>query len=539
MHRREGKMQKSLKYLFPLSFLNRVGIVVFLLTFLAFHSCNLSPKYQRPCVEMPDHWRVSTDETATTVNQRWWEQFRDPVLNALIEEALESNNDLRISTARIFQFQAQLGIVGSQLYPQIFGQGIASRQRTSQTLANDIALLNGDSNTSYPSYGGGNAGVVPELDRLFPVYNSNYFTAFTASYAMDLWGKIRNATRASYAELLGQYDARRTVILTVVSSVAASYILLRQYDMQLKVSIQTYESRKEYYRLAKIRFEEGLTSELEVVQAAAEMDEAEIQVIRYQTLIPQQENLLSILIGHPPAAIRRGLQVYEFGLAPEIPAGLPADILEQRPDIMQAEQQMLAANFRIGEAKALYFPDITLTGNYGVESAQLRDLFTSQSKVWQWMVNLLQPIFTGWKITSQVDLAKAKKQEAIYNYLQVILKAFREVDDALIGHVNAKREVVAEKTRVKDLQEYLHLATLQYDNGLVDYLNVLDAQRRLFDSQLDLAQQEADVFLTLVNIYKSLGGGWVVNAENMMNYEWTHQGYPPPVCNQPNRDRRF
>lgn len=483
---------------------------------LLLNSCTFYPRYKRPCMEMPENWRVSSDETETVINVRWWEQLQDPILNALIQEALESNNDLRIATARILQFQAQLGIVSSQLYPQIYGQGITSRQRASQTLAGNGVFSNSKSNTSYQ--GGG--GILPNLGQLFPIYSNDYQALITASYELDLWGKIRSAASASYAELLGQINARRTVVLSVVSSVAASYILLRQYDSQLQISELTLKSRENSYQLAKLRFEEGLTSELEVAQAASERDEAAIQVIQFQTLIPQQENLLSVLIGHPPAAIKRGQPVDGFKLPPEIPVGLPVDLLEQRPDILQAEDQLIAANFRIGEARALYFPDITLTGYYGYESSELHRLFTDPSRTWQWMVNLLQPIFTGGRITNTVDLAKARKQEAVYNYLQVILTALKEVDDALIGHKDAKRAVVAELARVKDLREYLHLATLQYENGLVDYLNVLDAERRLFDSQLDLAKGQADVFITLVNIYKALGGGWVVDAENLMKEEW-------------------
>lgn len=471
-------------------------------------------------MEMPEHWRVANNEVETVVNARWWKQFQDPVLNDLIEESLESNKDLRAATARIAQFQAQLGIVSSQLYPQIYAQGTASRQRISQTLAGQQTSSNNSSSSSNTEQGGLLTGLLPDLNQLFPIYINDYRTVLTAAYEVDLWGKIRSATDASFAELLGQVDARRALLLTVVSSVATSYILLRQYDLQLQVSVQTLKSREESYKLARVRFQEGLTSELEVAQSAAERDQAAIQVIQFQTLIPQQENLLSVLIGHPPAAIKRGLPVYSLPLSPQVPAGLPADLLEQRPDILQAEEQIIAANFRIGEARALYFPDLALTGYYGYESAELHELFTSPSRIWQWMANVLQPIFTGWRITSTVDLAKAIKEEAIYHYLQVILTALQEVNDALIAHKNAKEALVVEMARVKDLQLYLHLALLQYQNGLVDYLNVLDAERRLFAAQLDLAKGQADIFITLVNIYKALGGGWVIDAENLMKEEW-------------------
>jgi multidrug efflux system outer membrane protein len=257
--------------------------------------------------------------------------------------------------------------------------------------------------------------------------------------------------------------------------------------MQLAVSIATMWSRLQSYDLAKVRFIEGLTSELEVKQAASELDQAEIEVINLQTLIPQQENLISLLVGHPPRSIARGRAIDGWGAVPEIPAGIPADILEQRPDILAAEQAIIAANARLGEARALFLPDISLTGYYGYQSSALHNLFTDPSRVWQWAGNLLQPIFEGGRLLSNLDLTKALKCEAYYNYQQAILKA------------------------------------LQYENGIVDYLNVLDAERRLFEAQLNLAQAQANVYVTLVNVYMALGGGWVVDAENIMKAEWASE----------------
>ncbi len=481
--------------------------------FFLLHSCVLYPRYKRPCMEMPEHWRFASDESSTIVNIRWWEQFDDPVLNQLIQETLENNNDIRIATARIAQYRAIVGIVRSAQFPQIDAQATFSRQRISQTTANNIFFAG----EGFDAVDGDNAlaDVISNFGQVSP-YSNDYLTVLTASYEFDLWGKLRSATYASFADLLGQIEARRTVILSMVSSVAADYMLLRQYDLQLNISIQTLKSRQESFELAKVRFEEGLSSELEVKQAAAEREEAAIQVIEFETRISKQENLISVLIGHPPRAIQRGQPVDGWQMPPEVPTGLPVNLLEQRPDIRQAEQQLIAANFRIGEARAQYFPDFNLTGYYGFESAELSDLFTSPSRTWQWMINALQPLFTGGRITSQVDLTQARKQEAVYNYLQVILTALQEVNDALIEHRNSKRSLQVEYERMRDLEEYLHLARLQYQNGLVDYLNVLDAERRLFGSQLNLARNQAEVFITLVNIYKALGGGWVIDAENLM-----------------------
>lgn len=460
-------------------------------------------------MEMPDRWRVSSDETATVINARWWEQFEDTVLNDLIQEALDSNHDLRIATARIAQFQAQLGITSSQLYPQIYAEGSRLRQKNSQTLF-------GRSSLSQPAAPGQEGTAAPNVNEGSLFYINDYRAVLSAAFELDLWGKIRSATEASFAELIGQVEARRAVILSIISSVAIAYMQLRQYDSQLQISMQTLQSREQSFELANIRFLEGFTSKLEVQQAAADRDEAALQVIQFQTLIPQQENLLSILIGHPPAAIRRGRAVEGWRLPPQVPTGLPADLLEQRPDIMQAEQQLIAANFRIGEARALYFPTLTLTGSNGYESGQLRELFTHPSRTWEWMVNLLQPLLTAGQITSTVDLTIAKKEEALYHYLQTVLKALQEVDNALIAHQKSKEAVVAQNRRLRDLEEYLDLATLQYESGLVDDLNVLDAERRLFEAQLNFAQNQANVFITLVDIYKALGGGWVVDAENLI-----------------------
>lgn len=468
-------------------------------------SCvTLAPKYKRPLVEMPVEWRVPASTESTVDSVDWWNKLKDPVLDGLIDEALENNKDLKIAISRVAEYRARLGVVSSQLYPQITGQVSGSRMRNSQTtgLFSDLNSTTGPLGTIFPN------------GLQFSPFINDYTGVVNAAYELDLWGKIRSASASAYAELLAQIEVRRTVVLTLVGSVASSYITLRQYDEQLNVSQQTLDSRIASLKLAEIRFKEGLTSELEVKQAAAEVDEARIQVIEFDALIPQQENLISVLIGHPPASIQRGRSIYQWPEPVEIPAGMPADVLDQRPDILQAEELLIAANEKVGEARALLFPNITLTGYYGTESSQLHQLFTNPSRIGDIAGNLLQPIFEGGRILSTIDLANALKCEAYYNYQQTILTAFREVNNALIGHEQSKKALVAEHTRVEDLKGYLHLATLQYENGLVDYLNVLDAERRLFAAQLDLAEAQAIVFLTLVNIYKSLGGGWVIEADN-------------------------
>lgn len=480
---------------------------------LILSSCVLHAPYRQPCMEMPQEWRTPSDDTSTTINARWWEKMEDPVLDALIVEALENNKDLFAALARIAEFRARLGVVRSQFYPQVNGAAMASRQRTPP------ALL---------GFGGGAAGgasssasqqpVLPDLASLLPTpspYTNTYTVILEAAYELDLWGRIYSASEAALADLLGEVEARRTLILSIVSSVAEGYIQLRQYDQQLLISKHTMESRKQSYELAVLRFEGGLTSELEVKQAASEVDEAATEVIRLEVLIPLQENLISILVGHSPRDIERGLAIDQWPEPLQVPAGLPSDLLEQRPDILQAEQVLIAANARIGEARAQYFPNISLTGNYGSESLELHNLFTSPARTWQYAANLLQPIFTGGRISSTVDLAKAQKAFAYYNYQQTVLNAFKEVDDALVSHQKSKELVIVQRNSVAVLKDYLRLAQLQYDNGQTDYLSVLDAERKLFTAQLALAQAQADVFITLVSLYKALGGGWVIDAENL------------------------
>lgn len=447
---------------------------------------------QAPCpkisVEIPDSWRISVDESSSYANFGWWEQLDDLQLNCLIKEALDENKDLKVTIARVDEFIGRVKIAQSGLFPQLSGNFTASRQGL------PVAI------PSIPS------GVV----RTFNLYTC----LLNASYDLDLWGRIRSESDAAIANLFAQVEARRTVVLNLVAAVASAYIQLKQFDMQLQISRQTYQSRKEAFRLATLRFLGGLTSELEAKQSEADMETAAAQVIQFELAVAQQENLLSVLIGHPPQSIPSGIPLDQLRLPPRVPAGLPSEILQQRPDIIEAEQRLVAANANIGAAKAQFFPDISLTGIYGNESTALSKLFTGPALTWLYGISLLQPILTGGLLTGQLEAARAQKWEAYYHYQQTVLTAFQEVDDALISHQKSKERLSVEKNRVAALKDALHLATLQYNNGQVDYLNVLDAERHLFEAQLDEAQSQSDTFLSFINIYKALGGGWVIEADN-------------------------
>lgn len=465
----------------------------FILTFLlifAMQSCTLHHSYQRPAIDIPCAWRIVDNELTTEINLRWWEEFNDPVLNCYIYEALYYNWDLKTAIARVREYYDQLRIVSSELFPQITGSG--------QIYRNELSVAAGQ---VFPGSG---------LSRI----NNFYALAFNASYELDVWGRVRSATEAALADYFAQIENRRTVVLTLVTSVASAYFLLSQYDKQLAIAMQTLESRIKSYELAVVRFEEGLTSELEVKQAASEVETARTQVKQLEISVPQQENLLSILIGRNPQPLERGLKLDEFKMPPQVPEGLPSDILDQRPDIRKAEQNMVAANARTGEARALLFPQISLTGNYGNESITLKDLFTGPARTWQYGASFMQTLFDAGKTLARIDQTKTLLYEVYTQYHLAIQNAFREVDDALIAHKKTIELVEVQKQRVKVLREYLELATLQYQNGQTDYLNVLDAERNLFNAQLDFAQAQSDSFISVVNLYKALGGGWVLDADD-------------------------
>ena len=456
-------------------------------------SCILHPRYERPCVDIPDSWILQSNEISTLANVDWWKQFNDPVLDCLITEALENNRDLKIAIARVYQYLAQYRIVRANLFPEIFGTASATREETSLYIT----------------------PLLPGQKRL----TDEYTALFNLSYEVDVWGQIRSATEAALAELLGSVQARRTVVLTLVSNVAAGYVVLRQYDGQLEVAKMTLASRNESLELLKLRFEEGQISELDVMQAKSEVEDASI--VLKEILLEQklQEHLLCVLLGRNPGPIPRGLPLDALIQPNIIPEGLPSDILDQRPDILDAEDQLIAANANIGVARAALFPQITLTGLYGNESLDLSKLFYGPANTWLYGAALTQIIFDAGRTAAAVDLAISQQQQALYAYEQAILTAFKEVEDALVERKINIELVANHKTQVDVLQKSLELSILRYQNGQVDYLNVQDAERNLFNAQLSLVASQSDLFMSIVNIYKAVGGGWVREADAFVTPE--------------------
>jgi multidrug efflux system outer membrane protein len=467
--------------------------IIFFLFFIFFVSgCMVGPDYKRPTLDMPKSWRFEEAAAKDTANTTWWGQFDDPVLNDLIGIALQENKDAKIAAARVEQFMGQYGTTRAALFPQVGAGASASRQRTS-LLTGPTPLEN-----------------VSNVDRTY----NNYEIYLNAGWEIDLWGKLRRATEAARADLLSSEEARRAVILTLVSSVAGSYVNLRDFDKQYEIAKQTAGVREESYKLFKLRFEGGVISELELSQVKSEYEEALARIPVYEKLIAQQENALSVLLGRNPGPIPRGKSIDELVL-PSIPAGLPSDLLANRPDIRQAEQNLVAANANIGVAKAQYFPTISLTGMLGYASSDLSKLFTGSGWNWAYGVPITAPIFTAGAIAGQVKAAEAVQQQLVFRYQQAIQTAFREVDDALVDQKRSREQLEAQGQQVGTLQQYARIARLRFDEGYTSYLEVLDAERSLFNAQLSYAQTQGTIFQSLVNVYKAMGGGWVVEADKM------------------------
>jgi multidrug efflux system outer membrane protein len=466
------------------------GLVLSLVLFSLF-GCTLGPDYVRPEVDSPEDWRVDYAAAADVANTRWWEQFDDPVLDQLIDTALRENKDVRIAAARVEEFAARVDITRSGFYPQIGYNGQASRNQASRE---DFGGVPSGSDRNYADYG----------------------ATLNAGWEIDLWGRIRRATEASRAELLAQEENRLTVILSLVSAVANTYVTLRQSDRQLEVSQETLATRAEALRLFELKFKGGVISELELAQVKVEYEQAAAAIPPIEQQIALTENALSVLLGHNPGGISRGRSIDALVL-PEVPAGAPSSLLANRPDILAAEQNLVAANARIGVARSQYFPTISLTGLFGYVSEELDDLLQNSANVWSLGGGALGPIFTGGAITGQVHASEAVQRQALTAYLQTVQSAFRDVDDALIRVQKSRERLAAEGRRVQALDDYARLAKLRYDEGYASYIEVLDAQRSLFDAELQYISVRGDVYTSLVNTYKAMGGGWIIQAQATAN----------------------
>ena len=451
----------------------------------------LGPDYVRPQVETPAAFRFAEGESEALANAAWWEQFDDPALDDLIAEALVNNRDLRIAAARVDEFAGRLAVARSAFFPQTGYQLQSARDRSSERLATPVPPSIANPQTSHAA-------------------------VLAASWEIDLWGRLRRLDEAARADPLASEEGRRGVVLSLVASVANGYLALRSLDRQLEIARQTAKSREDALHLFEIRHDGGLVSQLELSQVRSEYEAASAQVTALENSVSQAEHALSYLLGRPPGPIRRGKEADEladFG----VPAGLPSDLLERRPDIRQAEQNLISANARIGAARALYYPSISLTGLFGGASEELGDLFSGPARTWSFAGSLIGPLFTFGAVSGQVEQAEARQRQLLAEYEQAIQNAFREVDDALVDHLKSRERAETQLRQVAALRDYARLARLRYENGYTSYLEVLDAERSLFNVELEYTQTRGDTLAALVNVYKAMGGGWVETLDRQMH----------------------
>jgi outer membrane protein, multidrug efflux system len=462
--------------------------IVIVMNLLLLGGCAIGPDYRKPEITSPPAWMVDIQKAQDTANTTWWGQFNDPVLNELIGSALRENRDLRVATARVEEYYGRYGATRADLFPQVGYGGSAGKVQLTEK-------------GPYAFSGTGSQ---------FSSYQAN----FSASWEIDIWGKLRRATEAAKADLAAAEDVRSGVILSLVTSVATAYIDLRSLDQQLEIARQTAKLREESVRLFDLRFKGGNISEMELSQVRSEYYVAMAAIPDLEKRVRQQENLISLLLGRNPGPIARGKALGEIAL-PAVPAGLPSDILARRPDIRQAEQQLIAANARIGVAKGQYFPSISLTGMFGSASTDLSDLFTGPAKTWNFAGNITGPIFNAGKIKGDVKAATSIQQQALSTYEKAVQNGFREFEDALIDQDRTRLQLDAQVKQVEALATYARLARLRYENGYTSYIEVLDAERSLFSGQLSNAQTQDVLLRALVNLYKATGGGWVVEADKL------------------------
>jgi multidrug efflux system outer membrane protein len=449
--------------------------------------CAVGPDYKRPVVETPESWRVEYTYAAEVANTRWWEQFDDPALNQLIDIALRENKDLVIAAARVDRFLGALTTTRGQFFPQIGYNLDASANRASEVGATPLP-----------------AGTDP--------YYKLYQGGLTAAWEIDLFGRVRRLSEAAQANVLASEQARRGVILSVVTTVATSYIGLRALDRQLEIARATAKNYADTLALFELRYKGGVVSLLELSQVQSQYQQALAAVPSLERQVAVQENLISILIGRNPGSIPRDKTIAQLAL-PAVPGDLPASMLGRRPDILQAEQNLVAANANIGAAKALYFPSFSITGLAGSVSTALSDFGTSPAASGTLAATLAGPIFTFGTVSGQVASAKAGQREALVFYQQVIQNALRETNDALVGSQKKGEEAAALDKRVEALREYARLSRLRFDNGTASYLEVLYAENELFGAELSAVRALAERYAELINVYKAFGGGWLDLAD--------------------------
>lgn len=456
-----------------------------LLLGLLLAGCTVGPKYRRPAIDTPAAYR-SESATQTTVaaaeslgNEKWWDVFQDPVLRQLIRTALQQNYDVQIAATRVLEAQAELGIARANQFPMAGAAAQAFSERN------------------------------PKISSAFPSYVANVGEVdLSVIWNLDFWGKYRRETEAARANLLASEWGRRAVLTTVVSSVASSYFQLRELDLALEISKGTLASRQDSLRLTNVLAKNGSASLLDVRQSEELVYTAAETIPDLDRQIAQQENALSILLGENPGDIPRGRALTEQPNPPSVPAGLPSELLERRPDIREAEETLIAANAEIGVAKAAYFPDISLTGTAGFESYALTKLFNASSGLWNTAGTLTQPVFEAGSLHAGMRLAEAQEQQMLLTYKQTIQGAFQQVSDSLVAYQKDREFREQQQLLTSAAQQADQLSNTLYQHGGASYLQVLTSETNYFAAELSLAQAQLNERLSLVQLYNALGGGW-------------------------------
>ena len=443
--------------------------------------CALGPDYERPEIEEPVAFEQTIDDGASLANLEWWEVFQDPALQELIETALEQNDNLAIAAARVEEARARLGFVRADQFPQIDGRAGASRGNRADLIVPGAGI------------------------------NESYILAADLSWELDIWGKLRRSTEAARAELLATEDTRQTVIITLIADVASAYFLLRDLDARREIAAQTVVTREESVRINSARFEKGIAPLIDVNQAEILVADAAAEFYSIERQIVETENLLSVLLGRNPRSIVRGRSLADQPIPPAVPVGLPSELLNRRPDVRSAEQVLAAQTARIGVAEALRLPSLSLTGTLGRASDDISDLTNGNSKLWSVGGDLLGPIFDAGKTKSNVEVERARTEQALNQYELTILQAFSEVENALAGIRNFRDESAARTKQVAAAQSAAMLSQARYDGGVTSYLEVLDSDRSLFDAALAESATRRLQLVSIVELYKALGGGWVSN----------------------------
>ena len=460
-------------------------IAITLATMVA--GCAVGPDYERPAVELPANWEGAPTTGERKILDRWWTLYGDPVLDRLVEEALARNQDLAAAAARVDEARALMRIADSALAPSVDATFLRDRQRSSDR-------------SSVP------------LPPGTPLERNSYRPQLNVAYEVDLWGRLSSASEAARADLLATEAARQTVRIALTTDVVRSYFAVLSLDSQVASTQRSLELRIRAYELQTVRFNAGLIDEFTLRQLEAEVAAARSQLPALQERLTAQELALAVLTGRSPRAIMEGsiTRGKDSGqpTAQVVPEGLPSDLLLRRPDIVQAEQRLIAANARIGQARAALFPSISLTGYYGSESAQLADLFTNPARIWALGFGLAQPIFQGGRLRAEVQAVEARQRQAVAQYQKSLQQSFREVRQALSTQMRAREVYDSEGTRSKALAEALRLSRIRYASGLLSQLDIIDAERNYLQAELNRADALAAQRAAVADLVKALGGGW-------------------------------